>query len=81
MIDLIVAYLASIVVVLLFIVAFMTIYIVYERHQSVDPSTINEKNVIVPLFALKTSAGSSGDNSNASIVYQNVVRLKKRVRK
>jgi hypothetical protein len=82
MIDLVIAYLALIVVVLLFIVVFLTLYIIYDRRKPLSrlPSSLNEKNRLVPLFALQSTVGPSGDHSNSSALSNPTKRTSKRIR-
>ena len=81
MIDLIIAYLALVVVVLLFIIAFLTLYIVYERRKSLSLPAMNDKSVVVPFLTLKASGGPGGDHSNSSALSSTNKRLsKQRVR-
>ena len=81
MIDLIIAYLALVVVVLLFIIAFLTLYIVYERRKSLTLSPINDKSVVVPFLTLKATGGPGGDHSNSSALSSTNKRMsKQRVR-
>lgn len=81
MIDLVIAYLALMVVFLLFIVVFLTLYIVYDRRKTLSlPSSLNEKNRLVPLFALQSSGGPSGDHSNSSALSNSTKRTSKRIR-
>ncbi len=76
MIDLIIAYLALIVVILLFIIAFLTLYIIYERRKT----TIKDKGIIIPLLTLKTNDKSSGDHSNSATLSGTHKRMTKRLR-
>ena len=81
MIDLVIAYLALIVVVLLFIVVFLTLYIIYDRRKTLSlPSSLNEKNRLVPLFALQSTGGPGGDHSNSSALSTSTKRTSKRIR-
>lgn len=76
MIDLIIAYLALIVVILLFIIAFLTLYILYEHRKTLT----KDKNLVVPLLTLKTNERSSGDHSNSAILSTTHKRMTKRLR-
>ena len=80
MIDLVIAYLALVVVVLLFIVIFLTLYIIYDRRKTLSvPLSLNEKNRLVPLFALQSTGGPSGDHSNSSALSNSMKRTSKRI--
>jgi hypothetical protein len=79
MIDLIIAYLALIVVILLFIIAFLTLYIIYERRKTTIIPLNKDKRIIVPLLALKTNDRSSGDYSNSATLSAIHKRMTKRL--
>ena len=81
MIDLIIAYFSLIVVILLFIIAFLTLYIIYERRKiSIIPLN-KDKKVILPLLTFKTNDKSSGDHSNSATTHKRMTkRLRNRVK-
>jgi len=80
MIDLIIAYLALIVVILLFIIAFLTLYIVHERRKTTIVPLNKDKRIVVPLLTLKTNDRSSGDHSNSATLTATRKRMTKRFR-
>jgi hypothetical protein len=80
MIDLIIAYLALIVVILLFIIAFLTLYIVHERRKTTIVPLNKNKRIVVPLLTLKTTDRSSGDHSNSATLTATRKRMTKRFR-
>jgi hypothetical protein len=80
MIDLIIAYLALIVVILLFIIAFLTLYIIYERRKTTLIPLNQDKRIVVPLLTLKTNDKSSGDHSNSATHKRMTKRLRHRVK-
>jgi hypothetical protein len=80
MIDRIIAYLALIVVILLFIIAFLTLYIIYERRKTTIIPLNKDKRIILPLLTLKTNDKSSGDHSNSATHKRITKRLRHRVK-
>jgi hypothetical protein len=80
MIDLIIAYLALIVVILLFIIAFLTLYIIYARRKTTSVPLDKDKRIVLPLLALKTNDRSSGDHSNSATHKRMTKRLRHRVK-
>lgn len=80
MIDLIIAYLALIVVILLFIIAFLTLHIIYERRKTTIIPLNKDKNIVLPLLTLKTNDRSSGDHSNSATLSTTHKRMTKRLR-
>ena len=80
MIDLIIAYLSLIVVILLFIIASLTLYIIHERRKTTLVPLNKDKRIVIPLLTLKTNDRSSGDHSNSATLTATRKRMTKRLR-
>ena len=79
MTDRIIAYLAIIVILLLFIISFLIFYIIYE-HRKRTISSLNKEKVVLPLLTLKTNDQSNINHSNSAIFSTTNKRMMKRLR-